>query len=663
MSKINIGRAVQNILPRTNSYTPLIEVIVNAIESIEETDIESGGRVEIRVLRSEHSEYGTALHMVEGFEVSDNGIGFSDDHRESFDTLYTDQKIKKGGRGFGRFVCLRHFDDFRIESVYRADEDRFMARKFSVGRRNEIIENEVITEPRSTNTGTMVRLYGPMEGTSFDLRLDTIAKVLVQRLLPFLIEEGDACPKIVLSERDGSEAIILNQYLRFIEEIEEGSCRFKLPIIPPQEEFRVRIFKIYEPRNQKNQISLVAHRREVSETSLRRYIPEFEDAFYEDSDDEQKYIVKAYVFGDYLDRHVSVERGGFRFGLDPEMHAPIGKRDIEINAAEIAREAIGNDFLDRKAIKREHVERHVEAEAPWFDSVLDESDLTELRWNASPDEIEKFLHVEKLAQESEIRERIDAIVAEGSLDMIKGNVAEVVRRASDKHRDDLVRYVAFRGAILELLGQSLARDEEGEYFLAGAVHDILFPRGRDPNWMPFDHHNLWILDERLNFANYLASDQNLGDVDPDQGADQTAYDQRLLFRGEDVEENPVTIIALKYPGREGLVKDGTAENPVDQVINYVEEIRDGSGETSAEPPIRVPRNTPAYGYIICDPSPEFEKWLINGRNFTSMPDGLGFFHWISGSNLYIEVLSWEKVLKDAEMRNYFFFRRLRGRSI
>ena len=96
MSKINIGRAVQNILPSTTPYTPLVEVIVNAIESIEEVVGDNSGKIEIRVLRSDQTEVEGGLSRVEGFEIRDNGVGFTDVHREAFDTLYTDQKIEKG---------------------------------------------------------------------------------------------------------------------------------------------------------------------------------------------------------------------------------------------------------------------------------------------------------------------------------------------------------------------------------------------------------------------------------------------------------------------------------------------------------------------------------------------------------------------------------------
>ena len=655
MSKINIGRAVQNILPSTTPYTPLVEVIVNAIESIEEVVGDNSGKIEIRVLRSDQTEVEGGLSRVEGFEIRDNGVGFTDVHREAFDTLYTDQKIEKGGRGFGRFVCLKHFKDFDIRSVYRDSDGQFRYRTFLVGRNNEIIENEEVGESQSTDSGTIVRLFGLREGTSFDLELDTIGKRLVQRLLPLFVEEREVCPEIILSEKDDRKTIILNQYLDYIEEIDGGSCSFKLPSSSPEEEFTVRVFKIYKPRDSTNKITLVAHRREVSQTSLKKYVPEFEEAFYEDNDEGRKYIVKAYVFGDYLDKHVSVERGGFRFGPDPELYTRIGKTEIESNAADIARDAIGSDFQDRKAKKRERVQEFVDNNAPWLKSVLDGSDLTKLKWNATPDETEEFLHVEKLQQERDIQNTVDEIVSGGNSETLEEDVVEIIGRVSQKSKDDLVRYIIFRRAILELFGKSLEKDEHEKYLFEGTVHDIIFPRGRDSDSTPLEGHNLWIIDERLNFAKYVSSDKPIGAGSPAR-PDLLIYDKRVLFRGENIEANPITIFEFKRPGRGDLVKDNS--NPIDQIISYVRDIRKRRGKTSSGRPIHVTRNTPAYGFLVCDLTSDFEEWLLEARGFTPMPDGLGFYDWAPGVRLYIEVLSWDKLLKDAKMRNRIFFKKL-----
>jgi hypothetical protein len=41
-----------------------------------------------------------------------------------------------------------------------------------------------------------------------------------------------------------------------------------------------------------------------------------------------------------------------------------------------------------------------------------------------------------------------------------------------------------------------------------------------------------------------------------------------------------------------------------------------------------------------------------------MPDRLSWFQWIENINLYVEVLSWDKILRDARLRNTVFFHKL-----
>ena len=72
----------------------------------------------------------------------------------------------------------------------------------------------------------------------------------------------------------------------------------------------------------------------------------------------------------------------------------------------------------------------------------------------------------------------------------------------------------------------------------------------------------------------------------------------------------------------------------------------------------VAENTPFYGYVVCDLTSKVEKWLETEKDFKPMPDGLGWFRWRGNINLYIEVISWDKVLKDAGMRNKIFFKKL-----
>ena len=172
MSNVNIKRAVENIRANTTVYTPVVEMIVNAIQSIDETG-RRDGKVSIRVLRSSQPELDGSLPDASNFEIEDNGIGFTDAHRNSFDTLYTDLKIEEGGKGFGRFTGLKYFEDLHVQSVYR-DGSGFKVRNFSMGKDNDIIVHEKVAVSEKQASGTVITLSTLKKGRSFDKKLPTI---------------------------------------------------------------------------------------------------------------------------------------------------------------------------------------------------------------------------------------------------------------------------------------------------------------------------------------------------------------------------------------------------------------------------------------------------------------------------------------------------------
>ena len=86
MSTVNVDGVVKSI-KGTTPFTPLVEIVFNAIQAIEEADI-SDGKIEIRVIRG-GQECTDGRYEIVGFEIEDNGIGFDQVHLDAFDELYT----------------------------------------------------------------------------------------------------------------------------------------------------------------------------------------------------------------------------------------------------------------------------------------------------------------------------------------------------------------------------------------------------------------------------------------------------------------------------------------------------------------------------------------------------------------------------------------------
>ncbi|MCC4234853.1 ATP-binding protein [Sphingobium soli] len=664
MSNVNIKRLVENIRSGTNSYTPLVELVVNGIQAVEQRGA-GDGLVEIDVLRNGQPDLTDRLEEVDGFVVKDNGVGFTKRNRDAFDTLYTDLKAADGGKGFGRFTCLKYFERVKVKSTF-AEDGSFFDRSFRMGLGNEIVVDEKVAASDATDTGSEVEISGIKSVKFPDKGLDVISRVVVERLLPYFVDKERVCPRIVIRDHRSTTPIALNDYLARdntqIIELAVENPTFSFPSTDGDRTFHVRVFKFFAPRASKSKVALVAHRREVTENPLQTYIPEFAEEFFEPSPDQgdakgRNFVIKAYVFGDYLNENVSLERGEFRFQSDSDLLNGISQTQIEQRAAEIAQSAVGAEISERRLRKDARIAKYVETQAPWHRILSKEVDFSGLPMSPSHQEIEIFLQKKKYEREVSTRTRVSAILNADEGDDLGDQINSVIASISETSKSDLIHYVSMRRCVLDLFGKALELGPDGKYRSEGEVHDIIFPRRADSDGLDYNDHNLWMLDERLNFASYVISDKPTEASSLDR-TDVTVFNRPVVFRAENEPSNPVTIFEFKKPQRDDFVNPSSKEDPVNQIVRYVNLIRNGKVRNSKGREIRVSATTPFYGYIVCDLTPKVNEWLEFEQNFTPMADGMGWFDWRKNIHLYMEVISWDKLLRDAEMRNKVFFHKL-----
>lgn len=665
MSNVIVKRLVENIRSGTNIYTPLVELVVNGIQAIDAKGIQNG-LVEIEVLRTGQADMIDRLEGVDGFVIKDNGIGFTKTHRDAFDTLYTEQKIADGGKGFGRFTCLKYFDRVKVSSTF-AEGDTFRDRSFRMGLDKDIIIDEKEGQSQTQATGAIVEISGIKSIKFPDKRLETISRVVVERLLPYFVDKDRTCPRVVIREaQNPSDTISLNDYLgktssQIVEmKVDEGT--FSLSTNGGEKTFQVRVFKFFAPRSAKSKVSLVAHRREVTDNPLQIYIPEFAEEFFEpgpnqDLSSGRNFVIKAYVFSDYLNDSVSLERGEFRFQTDADLLNGVSQNDIEQKAAEIALSAVGAEIAERKKRKEVRIAEYVANDAPWHRVLAREVDFSALPMRPSNQDIEIHLQKKKYEKEVKTRTQVAVLLRSENPNELSEKISQLIESISDNSKNDLIHYVSMRKCVLDLFSKSLETGVDGKHKSEGEVHDIIMPRKKDSEELNYDAHNLWILDERLNFTSYISSDKPLQSVNRDR-TDITVYNRRVAYRGNNEASNPITIFEFKKAQRDDFADPSSKEDPVQQIIRYVNQIRDGKFKTPTGRDILVNDTTPFYGYVVCDLTKKVKDWLQKEKNFTPMPDGLGWFNWFGNISLYMEVISWTKLLRDAEMRNKIFFNKL-----
>lgn len=657
---VNIAGVVKNI-KQVSAYTPIIEATVNSIDSVIQSK-RTDGKIIIKVIRDSQIELidENALPPVRSFIITDNGIGFDKDNLKSFDTLYTEYKLTSGGKGFGRFTYLKFFSEVRVESTYKY-KDTYKFRKFYLGRAQKIVER-LVTEPiKAIDTSTKIFLTGLFDEylDRYDKNLETIAKRLVNALLIYFISPDFKCPTIYLEEGDGSNSIILNEFVQNDDSIKAvTTSTFEIERNSKVSKFEVKIFKIYSANSQTSNVILCGHNREVTSTPLYEYIPEFKDEFYEivqtksNESSKRNYIIRTYVLGSYLDETVSLERSRFEIPRkkSKDLLDTISQEEIEELSVEITRQQFSEDVILRQQKKKDQIQSYVEQEAPWYKAYLGDLDYNQIAYDASNSEIESILHKERFKYEVRVKKEVAKALKEDT--DFNQNVNDIVAGLNEISKTDLAHYVVLRKNVIDLFRKSLQLNSDNNYDLEKVIHNIIFPLNSNSTNTEYKDHNLWIIDERLSFHEYVSSDERL-DITNDR-PDIVIFDKKILVRNDNELSNPLYVFEFKRPQREEYTE---RDDPIKQVHRYVEQIRTGNFKAKDGRSIIANLNTPAYGFVVCDLTPKIKEFCNDAQLILSS-DQQAYYGYHSTYKIYFEVISFDKLIKDSDLRNRIFFKKL-----
>lgn len=669
-SQLNVEGLVATIRD-TTVYTAIVEAVSNAIHSIEAADVRNGNITielvrDVRKLALPDDDSENNLPEITSVKITDNGVGFNDDNVKYCNEAYTRHKVAIGGKGFGRFVYLKHFSNVHIASVYTDEESGSLkSRTFGLGRTHQIVYDLVTVDAEGGEERQTTLFLENIKDGQLDKKVETVSRKLLEKLLVQFIRENADCPTIKVTDDYTGKDFILNNLLgdTSYSEIQKiDSETLNITKGKTDYPFHLHIFKIWFAGNQQSKISLTSHYLEVTETPVDEYINEFESGFVGDIKDRNgektsRFIVKAYVTGDYLDEHVDRERVGFQFGKHADSLYPVGRADIEAEVANILKEKYEAEFKTQRQKKEEKL-TNVTDDKPWLKRHVSSVDLASLKVGASEREYEIALETARLQKEQELDEYAENIVKSDAKQLADKKTEELIRDITQSNKDDLARYVARRKAVIDILDKSLkANQQSGKHEKEKVVHDIVYPMQTDSDHIGNEYQNLWLLDERLNFTEFISSDKKFSKDNPER-ADLFIFHHQVAFRGGDEKQNPITIVEFKRPGRDDFAATGHADNPIDQLIRYTNAIREGKYQKPGKRPIYTDSNTQFYGFVVVDFTEKVKRWLHDEEDFDPMPDGLGYFKWKKNNNLYIEVISWDKLLKDAKLRNSIFSQKL-----
>lgn len=648
---------------KSEALLPVFEAVINGIQAIEDKfgDNLSAGTIIVRVKRSSQQDLpfdADSRKQLEiyGFEIQDNGIGFTDDNLRSFQTVASNYKASKGGKGIGRFTWLKAFENATIESVYENEECRKFKRilLFSIERGLEVEKSSEVSP--STETGTIVRLNNFKKNYKNNPSACRTGEKIAQRIMEHCLFYFLASnhPNIELNDISPN-GDALNYNLQYIydgikDNIENETLELQNRI------FSVYHMKLYDTHNDMHNLVLCANKRDVLSINMGKLLGT-SNPF--DSDDK-RFIYAAYVSGEYLDEHVDASRTDFDLPdearpLDTDY--PIGLEDLQKAVAERAKVFL-QSFLEKVKVRREEiVTKYVAEKNPALRAVPTYCPeiYTEIEPNTQDEKLDEVLYKYKGKAEYEIRQQSQRLLRTHYEDIseIKGKIDDMVSKIDSFNKDNLAGYILLRKSIIALLDKKISLLPAGSTEKEEVIHDIFFPRKATSDLVNYDDHNLWLLDDRLTFHQYATSDLPLKKI-VEKGSD----DRPDILAFTEVDESnfarSITVVEFKRPLREDYGK----ESPQAQIIRMISQIRKKNILSNKKGrPLRTDDSTRYYGYALCDFTAEIREWATND-DYQQLPGDLGYFKYNSNLHASIYIINYDRIVIDVKQRNYAFFEKL-----
>jgi hypothetical protein len=675
--KINFQNYIETQkLPATKVLYPLFEAVSNSIDSIDEGNIKDG-IITITLeripqgLMIEEGEENRELLPIQNFMVEDNGVGFTDVNFGAFSELNTVMKKSRGGKGVGRVVWLKVFDYAEIQSTYSNGNDskenihfKFVCDENAI----ELIKKQSVG--LNATVKTSVRLVNCKSEylEAIPKKRNVIAQEIVIHFLPYFMVSN--MPEIVIKE-NGLEDIDL--WSVFESYISDEGQRERFTIAKNEFNVTHTKTKYHSQRNKEHRIFYVAHGRVVETRPISSDKVAHLPARLQMDDDEYVYV--GYVESSFLDKNVNQSRYTFDIPDSTEgdtLFEQVDWKSIEEQVNISIGKYLGDYLEEARKDKDEKIRQFINEKAPNYSYIYtqhkDEVDKIPYR------SIEKGNTGQELAKiHMQLREDFTEEAEEvlnipdneiKSSDEYKQKVNSLVERMNPTGKADLAEYIIHRKTILHLFEKALKIKDDGRFVKEDVIHSYVFPIKKSTDEITYDKHNLWLLDERLAYNTYIASDKPFGQIsgfedsnDEDKRKRPDIYAYTFSTVEPDDTGSPfksLDVFEFKRPMRNDY-KSG--ENPYNQIKDYLEIIRQGDATTKDKRSFRVIDGGLIYCHVICDFTQSLTK-MLEREDFKQVGNQDWYIRYHQTYNAFIEVKSFEFVLETATKRNQILFDKL-----
>lgn len=655
-------------LKKTKLLMPLFEAITNSIQAIEESKIDNGS-ISIELDRKHEVQTpiftdpeALKLMPINNVTIKDNGVGFTPENFDSFLTYDSTFKKSKGGKGEGRLFWLKAFEQVEVKSFY-TESNKFYKISFIFSIKDDGVDDKNLSIGEISKEkflqGTTIKFKNLKETfrETFSQSLHSIGKEIINHFISYFVDESK-CPKIII--KDEFDSLSINS---LYSDILISKDILKTHFCIDNYNFELYYLKLKALPYNTHQLHLCADRREVESIQLKAFVPNFSISL-KDAESGFNYYYQIFLSGLYLDKNVNSDRSGFLFE-DSEMF--ISNDRIIKQTIEQIKIDLSDILKNIQTNKVNKIGDYVRKKSPQYRILLNDKYNSFLE-NVSPkatgkdlemDLYEQYYKINKEAKKKAHELENNKLESTTDIEKFNNTFINYMNEINDMGKSKLAEYVVCRKSILQILSNLQKQQDDKKYPFEKAIHKTIFPMNKSSDDIDYEKHNLWVIDEKLAYHYYLASDKKIKSMDivesdSNKEPDIIIFDHPFLL--SDNERNTaLTIFEFKRPERDDYTDE---ENPILQVINYVKDLRnskihDKSGET-----INIAENTPIYAYIICTLTPKMREVAVDQYDFVVLPDGNGYIGYHKTHRIYFQIISYKKMIQDAKDRNKILFDKL-----
>lgn len=639
---------------------PLLEAVANSIQAIQQAG-QKDGHVEVFIewLDESKSDIVAAsggerpYRKIQNIIIRDNGPGFTEANFQSFLKLDSQYKADEFGcLGVGRLLWLKVFSTVEVNSVYSEGGKKFQ-RSFHFSEEKEVSEIVKREVEDGKSVSTEIKLKNIRWGfqNKRTVTLDDIAETIFRHFLLLYVME--TVPKITVHDNEGTREV-LTYYRRAYNGEKPDKSSFRIC----GHDFSLIQQKLNTKPTEKlpTAVYFCAGQRVVS--PCKGIDPKVCNALGAKNGAGEPFMYVGLLQGDYLDANVSSTRKQIIFptvtpeGDDGELSfEPIESLLLE-KVNELIRKFLKSEFEALTEGSNARLQRFVDDEAPEFKGFVNQfRDELFVTPNESNHNVYEYLHRRFFESERAQSKKVnDLISVDWSGQDAEGKIEEIERRIAPYASHDLVRFAAKRKFYLEMLRKATHLNDDGKYQRESAVHSLIFPMQSDTAGSEgMTKQNLWLIDDRLAFSHYIASDKRFSaipitDSESNQRMDLAAL--KLYAVGDSTKPGELSIVEFKRPGRNDYDSD---ENPISQVLDYVEELRNGKITAADGTEISNAKNLPIFCYVIAQFT---EKLRRQCRNSNLAHNEISDFYFGTVQNVYFELMNFNSLLRKAHDRNH-----------